>query len=515
MIVDKRDTKKQLLRDLLPFMLVAVIIGGAYAASVGPAGIEGLPWGNFTTGVAAPGIDTGQGLNEVYDMNQNVLTTSSPTFDDVTVSDELTIGGVTRTTWPDGAERLAGYTAYVGFNSTLSDYDNYFLCDGTADDVQINAAIAYGAAIEDVYSIYFEQGLYDCSADIVFLTGDHCLLYGVGAPKNYLSVTTSGGVLLQFENDANIRNSGTGYCRVTFSKMGFYFDGTYTDSAIDLFGGGAAGSGDIVNSYDCMYYFDQIVPNGNAGNPGSTPAGNVMNIGRVSGPPGQTYFWKRNIFVDQRAGAANASTLLCFVTEHLIFEGNSFFPYPAKTLNNPNFMFCNPVSAARFVQNIWYLQPGWTAAVSGQYYNMYMSSGANKNFFFYEDQFLDPAQIENAHFYTNSANMYVSGTFPHKVEGGAVPVDLSVGGGGTVHVDMTGRGYEVEGSAIIPNGEDSIAVTHGLVGTPTFIMATGTTADTDQLIITTIGGTTFNVTAVGAVGGDRTVYYRAKYNIVG
>ena len=45
----KRDAKRQLLRDLLPFMLVAVIIGGVYAASVGPAGIEGMTWINGTS----------------------------------------------------------------------------------------------------------------------------------------------------------------------------------------------------------------------------------------------------------------------------------------------------------------------------------------------------------------------------------------------------------------------------------------------------------------------------------
>jgi len=34
-------------------------------------------------------VNTGQGANELYDMNQNVLTTSTPTFSDVTASDDL------------------------------------------------------------------------------------------------------------------------------------------------------------------------------------------------------------------------------------------------------------------------------------------------------------------------------------------------------------------------------------------------------------------------------------------
>jgi len=185
-------------------------------------------------------------------------------------------------------------------------------------------------------------------------------------------------------------------------------------------------------------------------------------------------------------------------------------------LDDPNFMFVSPVSSFRFVENIWYLQPGWTAAPTGQYYNMYMSSGANKNLFFYEDQFLADAQIENSHIYTNSGNTYVYGTFPHTVEGGTTPVDLSVGGSGTVHIRFDGRGYETWGSATISTGTNTTGnIAHTLVGTPTYIVFTGTTDETSEVWCSSADATNIVGLVNGTVSGDSLVYYYARYSKVG
>ena len=48
---------------------------------------------NFTGAVYATTLDTGQGANELYDMNQNVLTTSSPTFAGLTMTGNVAMGG--------------------------------------------------------------------------------------------------------------------------------------------------------------------------------------------------------------------------------------------------------------------------------------------------------------------------------------------------------------------------------------------------------------------------------------
>ena len=48
---------------------------------------------NFTGSVYAATLDTGQGANELYDMDQNVLTTSSPTFAGLTMTGNVAMGG--------------------------------------------------------------------------------------------------------------------------------------------------------------------------------------------------------------------------------------------------------------------------------------------------------------------------------------------------------------------------------------------------------------------------------------
>ena len=80
-------------------------------------------------------VDTGHGANDLYDMNQNVLTTSDVTFNDVTVSDELTLGGVARTTWPT-----------VGDGSGVMLYDFLLLQNGVNTEVYNSTSYVYTEA---------------------------------------------------------------------------------------------------------------------------------------------------------------------------------------------------------------------------------------------------------------------------------------------------------------------------------------------------------------------------------
>ena len=92
-------------------------------------------------------VNTGQGANDLWDMNQNVQTTSSVTFDDVTVSDELMIDSEAITNWDDLTSYIAfpsgGVTSIIGRNATKIASDNYFYCDGTADQVQFQEALDF------------------------------------------------------------------------------------------------------------------------------------------------------------------------------------------------------------------------------------------------------------------------------------------------------------------------------------------------------------------------------------
>ena len=62
---------------------------------------------------------------------------------------------------------LFGATAYVGFNLALDPKVNYWYCDGVADDVQINAAVAYLVTLGGG-SIVLETGTYvlDAAVDL-------------------------------------------------------------------------------------------------------------------------------------------------------------------------------------------------------------------------------------------------------------------------------------------------------------------------------------------------------------
>jgi len=80
-------------------------------------------------------------------------------------------------TYGVGSE-LFGSTAYVGFKETLDVKVNYFLCDGVADDVQINAAEAYVTALGGG-TVELERGTFSLIAPII-PTGNRLWFKGQG-----------------------------------------------------------------------------------------------------------------------------------------------------------------------------------------------------------------------------------------------------------------------------------------------------------------------------------------------
>jgi len=61
---------------------------------------------------------------------------------------------------------LEGETAFVGFDETKSHFVNYWYCDGTADDVQINAAQAYVVGLGGG-SVMLERGTFNTTSPII------------------------------------------------------------------------------------------------------------------------------------------------------------------------------------------------------------------------------------------------------------------------------------------------------------------------------------------------------------
>jgi len=97
-----------------------------------------------------------------------------------------------------------GATAVVGFNANLTGRENYFLCDGTADDVQIQAAIDYVSALGGG-STFVERGTYEITQTITI--PDNITLAGTGSTTLLRSSNGAAGHVIENVDYATGANS--------------------------------------------------------------------------------------------------------------------------------------------------------------------------------------------------------------------------------------------------------------------------------------------------------------------
>ena len=201
----------------LSFLVLIILMGSVvvYATTIGPTGVYDTPWGNFTIGVNTPTINTGQGDNEVYDMNQNMLTTSSPTFDDVTISDDLTIGGVTRSTWPPagGSGLLISDWLITGNGAAYSAYSNSGTNFTTASFSQVGNWVMGNLTGTSPNTVYF-RGTFNLDTAPISVP-DYAVLDGYGA-----EIDLTGNIAAIFQNE----NMGTARSDFVIIR-GFKLDG--------------------------------------------------------------------------------------------------------------------------------------------------------------------------------------------------------------------------------------------------------------------------------------------------
>ena len=129
-------------------------------------------------------VNTGFGANELYDMDQNVLTSSDVIFNDITVSDELTIGGVARTTWPTGTTQASDWliTGVSGTYTALSSTGTTF-SSGVYSNI---ANWVFGNATS--YQTIVQRGTFSVTTIITY-------------PGQYVTIDNYGA---RFELDADI-----------------------------------------------------------------------------------------------------------------------------------------------------------------------------------------------------------------------------------------------------------------------------------------------------------------------
>lgn len=402
----------------------------------------------------------------------------------------------------EGCSILEGATAYVGFDECKESYANYFLCDGTDDYVQIQEAIDYLATRTDSGTLHAEEGIYNMGAgnDITFTAGDKTIVQGDGIPKIPWLPETSGGTVFNFDDDGQLTAGSAAH--LIFKDIGFNFDGTYTDSCIDLY------DENVVDSYRCYYNVRAIVPAGNPVNPDATPSGVALLFGESGGPPGNPYVWRDNTFVDTRQGTNADNHFAGWEVECLIFEGNYIHVRHAAGLVTPNMFWITPVSYARISDFTGFMDAGY----AGQYEHQWFSNGANKRYLMHNVQFLAAAHVSGSHFTTNG-ELFIYGNNPIQIEGGGTPVLPSVAG--TVHIRFSGEGYEYEGTATILNGNTAIVVAHPLVATPNTGNVSGAEnhVEVGQLAWHTAGAANFTIEKVSAgnVTANRLVSFHVRY----
>lgn len=144
---------------------------------------------------------------------------------------------------------LEGHTAYVGSNACREPHTNYWLVDGVADDVQINAALTYVSGLGGG-SVFLERGVYDITDPVTF-PGNNIMLCGIGR-DSFLDgdnlATTEHCIVINGYDDITIKdigiqtqNGGTKTCH------GIYMTDCYRTRIIDVI---------IVNSDDNGIYVD-------------------------------------------------------------------------------------------------------------------------------------------------------------------------------------------------------------------------------------------------------------------
>ena len=111
-------------------------------------------------------------------------------------------------------------------------------------------------------------------------------------------------------------------------------------------------------------------------------------------------------------------------------------------------------------------------------------------------------------------NLVLQEPYRKLTPGSSITLVCMVALGSTYWIETGFSGFEAvaSGTATILNGQVTVAVSHLLWAAPTKVFVVGSSADTASLFVDTIGGGggTFTVHAVGAVGGNRTIYWRAE-----
>jgi hypothetical protein len=113
----------------------------------------------FSGAISAATLNTGQGANELYDMNQNVLTTSDVSFASATITNTATAGTFTDGTASITAGAISGATTIAASSATITNTVQASVLRLAVDLDTASAPSATGIiGIDSFFDVYVSTG---------------------------------------------------------------------------------------------------------------------------------------------------------------------------------------------------------------------------------------------------------------------------------------------------------------------------------------------------------------------
>ena len=116
--------------------------------------------------------------------------------------------------------------------------------------------------------------------------------------------------------------------------------------------------------------------------------------------------------------------------------------------------------------------------------------------------------LNDASSYTNEPDIFED-VIGYSTDFAATPVVRSSSTACLLKGTILDHKAQAGGTATILSGQTSVTITHDMILTPVWVTVSGSTSDTGDLWVTSIGTTTFTVNSP-SVGADRTIYWSAS-----
>lgn len=375
-------------------------------------------------------------------------------------------------------------TAYVGFDSNLDYLPNYWLCDGTADDVQIQMAVNYACSkplesgLQTSGAVKLLAGWYDITQKIIMLDGYPLKIGGEGIGNTRLELADNVN-----DNMFEFDNSSSNPVGIIFSDFhmignfahnvnssGIYMDGPMDGHIVNMFIEGFSEYNVYLKDPWAWRIYDSIIEYGQIGGVFASASKdfrihNTKIIYNENGIElGTNYAEITNCFIyhNNQNGIQIIGGINHIITDNHFIE-NSY--------DNPNeydHIYCTYSGDNSLITNNIFDGGGKT-----RYGIWLQSSSSNDNITIQENNFYNHA---TAALNIRGDNHVVKNNYFIYEPNGKIITTAS----NTVIKNNVGYVTENSGTQTCADNED---IAHGLVGTPTFVDVTPMNDTYDSVVV--------------------------------